>query len=302
MRNEVYFATAFAVLLMGNPLPVLAQWSIGAAGMRLAPPGQHRYVYFVFSNPLPGHEAEFNDWYLNTHLGDLVQLRGFAGVQRFALEMSPRLSSAGYDSGYIALWDMQDVDIAPLRARMKAAIDGGKSRLGPGFNYNPGGWTDAFYETISPRITRPDGKKPFMPAESDNRSHRPNRYVFLEFTDRPVSISENNFMAAADLRIKQVLSLPGWMAAQRFVLLQLPQQHFQILGNQDANHLPPPRVFPKYLTIWEVEGPSAKAAADELDLAVKTGHVSPLEANKSTTEASFWRPISPYVTKDLFER
>ncbi len=54
--------------------PALSQWSIGANATREAAADQHRYLYLVlvFSTPLPGHEAEFNDWYQITHLGDLV--------------------------------------------------------------------------------------------------------------------------------------------------------------------------------------------------------------------------------------
>jgi hypothetical protein len=292
---------ALAVLFLGLAVPASGQWSIGAPGLRQAPTGQHRYIYFVFSNPLPGHEEEFNDWYLNTHLGDLVQLDGFTGVQRFLLEVAPQLSPEGYESGYLALWDMEDSDIALLRARMKSAIDGGKSRLGPGFNYNPGGWTDAFFQAETPRITRPDRSRPFIPAPTDNKSHRPNRYMFLEFSNPAAGISDAAYTAALDRRINQVLALSGWMAAQRFTLLTLPPQHFDILGQQLANHLPP-HVFPKYLTIWEVEGESAKVASDALQAAIQNNQVSALKAEGATTEASFWRPISPYVTKDDFER
>jgi hypothetical protein len=301
MKYGTYFTAAFAAVLLGLAAPASAQWSIGAPGARQAPSGQHRYIYFVFSNPLPGQEAEFNDWYLNTHLGDLVQLAGFTGVQRFLLEVAPQLSPMGYDSGYLAQWDMEDTDIARLRARMKAAIDGGKSRLGPGFNYNPGGWTDAFFRAETPRITRPDGGRPFIPSPTDNKSHRPNRYMFLEFSNPAVGLSAAAYTAALDRRINQVLALPGWMAAQRFTLLTLPPQHFDILGQQMATRLPP-HVFPKYLTIWEVEGESAKVVSDTLQAAIRTNQVSVLKAEGTTTEASFWRPISPYVTKGDFER
>jgi hypothetical protein len=46
--------------LIMAPLP--GQWLIGAPGKREAPPGKHRYIMLVFANPIPGREAEFNDW------------------------------------------------------------------------------------------------------------------------------------------------------------------------------------------------------------------------------------------------
>ena len=86
-----------------------AQWSIGAPGNRVAPKGENRFTYLVFANPLPGHEAEFNDWYLNQHLGDLMQLDGWVGAQRFRLNgaITPRPTAGGYAQGYVVLWDLE---------------------------------------------------------------------------------------------------------------------------------------------------------------------------------------------------
>ena len=64
---------------------VPAQWSIGQRGTREPPQGQNRYVYLVMSDPLPGREFDFNDGYQNMHMGDLVQLPGWTGAQRFRL-------------------------------------------------------------------------------------------------------------------------------------------------------------------------------------------------------------------------
>jgi hypothetical protein len=63
----------------------MAQWSIGQPGSREPPPGLNRYVYMVMSDPLPGREFDFNDGYQNMHMGDLVQLPGWTGAQRFRL-------------------------------------------------------------------------------------------------------------------------------------------------------------------------------------------------------------------------
>ena len=68
---------------------VLAQWSIGQRGTREPLYGQNRYVYLVMSDPLPGREFDFNDGYQNMHMGDLVQLPGWTGAQRFRWRSSP---------------------------------------------------------------------------------------------------------------------------------------------------------------------------------------------------------------------
>ena len=40
-------------------------------------------VLLVMTEPLPGKEDEFNDWYSNVHLHELVKVPGIAAAQRF---------------------------------------------------------------------------------------------------------------------------------------------------------------------------------------------------------------------------
>src|SRR5690606_19186746 len=43
------------------------------------------YAYVVLSNPVPGRDQEYNDWYSNRHLADVVAVPGFVSAQRFRL-------------------------------------------------------------------------------------------------------------------------------------------------------------------------------------------------------------------------
>jgi hypothetical protein len=269
---------------------VQAQWSIGAPGKREAPPGKHRYVMLVFANPIPGREAEFNDWYTNTHMGDLVQLQGWMGAQRFRIvtNVQPRPSMAGYAHGYLIIWDLEEMEANAALSRMTAAISGGKSRLGAAFNYTPGAGANGTFEALGPRITRPDGKGPAMPDASDNKTPRPNRYVLMEF-ENAVPGKDAEFEKNAAQRIPTVLALPGWMAAQRFRMADTPGR--------------PPSGKPKYLTVWETEGLSAQAVNETLQQALKSGAIkNNAAADMSTAEIVYWEPITPYITKDDFVR
>jgi hypothetical protein len=42
-----------------------------------------QFKLIVFSDPLPGRDDEYNDWYDNTHLADALTLPGFKSAQRF---------------------------------------------------------------------------------------------------------------------------------------------------------------------------------------------------------------------------
>jgi hypothetical protein len=269
-----------------------AQWSIGAPGSREAPKGQDRYVYLVMSDPLPGREVDFNDAYQNTHMGDLVQLPGWTGAQRFRLApVMPRTTRPLFRRGYLIIWDQEGDDLGKIQSESRAAIAGGKSRLIAGFDYSADGPVSTTYRVIGPRVTRPDGTKPFMPAADDNKTPRPNRYVQLDFVEPAPGISDADFEAALSREINQVLGLPGWMAAQRFRLAPTPATS------------PPPRLaFTRYLVIWEAEGGAAQALQDARAAAVKSGQIAALASDPNTAQYSWWVTISPFITKDDFER
>ena len=294
-RRHIYqVATAYGVV-MGVLLSsaALAQWSIGQSGAREAPPGQNRYVYLVMSDPLPGREFDFNDRYQNMHMGDLVQLPGWTGAQRFRLvpNVMPRSTQPLYRRGNLIIWDQEGNDLGKLQSESRAAIAGGKSRLIPGFDYSADGPVSTTYQVIGPRTPRPDGKKPFIPDFTDNKTPRPNRYIMLDFVEPIAGVNDAAFEAALSKRVTEMLALPGWMAAQRFHLATPP-----------PGAAPPRLAFTKYLVIWETEGADAQGLQDALPAATRTGRVKALAVNPATAQSSWWVTTSPFIDKDDFER
>lgn len=271
----------------------MAQWSIGQPGTREPPPGQSRYVYLVMSDPLPGREFDFNDGYQNMHMGDLVQLPGWTGAQRFRLvpDVMPRNTQPLYRRGNLIIWDQQGTDLNKLRSDANAAIAGGKSRLIPGFDYSSDGPVRATYQVIAPRITRPDGRKPFIPAYADNKTPRPNRYIMLDFVEPAAGVSDSAFEAALSKRLIDVLALPGWMAAQPFRFATPP-----------SSAAPAHLTFTKYLVIWETEGSHAQELQNTLNTAANAGGVRALATDPTTAQSSWWVTSSPFITKDDFQR
>jgi hypothetical protein len=270
-----------------------AQWSIGQPGTREAPKGQNRYVYLVMADPLPGREADFNDGYQNMHMGDLVQLPGWTGAQRFRLmpDVAPRNIQPLYRRGNLIIWDQEGADLGKLQSDSRAAIAGGKSRLIPGFDYSDGGSVRAIYQVIGPRATRPDGRKPFIPDYADNKTPRPNRYIMLDFVEPVAAVGDADFEAALSRRVSEVLALPGWMAAQRFRFATPP-----------PGAAPQRLAFPKYLVIWETEGSNAQGLQDALAAATTAGQITALPADAATAQSSWWVTTSPFITKDDFQR
>jgi hypothetical protein len=223
-------------------------------------------------------------------MGDLVQLPGWMGAQRFRIvtTVQPRPTIAGYGHGYLMIWDLEETEANAALARSEAAIAGGKSRRGAAFNYTPGAGARGTYEAIGPRITRPDGKGPILPDASDNRTPRPNRYILTEFAN-PLPGKEAEFDKAVNQAIAGTLALPGWMAVQRYRMADTPGKT--------------PSDKPKYLSIWEAEGASAQAIHDAWMQALKSGAVKKNAAtDESTAETVYWEPITPHIGKEDFVR
>jgi hypothetical protein len=140
-----------------------------------------------------------------------VQLPGWTGAQRFRLvpDVAPRNIKPLYRRGNLIIWDQEGTDLGTLRSDAEAAIAGGKSRRIPGFDYSPDGGVRAYYQVIGPRTTRPDGRKPFIPAYADNKTPRPNRYIMLDFVEPIAGVDDATFEAALSKRVIEVLALPG---------------------------------------------------------------------------------------------
>jgi hypothetical protein len=120
-----------------------------------------------------------------------------------------------------------------------------------------------------------------------NVTPRPDRYILMDFAN-PLPGRETEFERSENQIIERALRLPGWMAAQRFRLVDTPGR---------------PSAKPKELTLWETEGTSAQAVQDTLSSAQKSGLIQKNAAtDQGTAEMVYWEPITPYITKNDFMR
>jgi hypothetical protein len=76
------------------------------------------FLVMVMSNPREGQEEEFNDWYENTHLDEVLATTSFTWAQRFVLDETKGAPAA---HRYLALYEAQgesaEAVIADLEAR-----------------------------------------------------------------------------------------------------------------------------------------------------------------------------------------
>jgi hypothetical protein len=73
------------------------------------------YKMIVFTDPAPGREDEYNDWYNNVHLRDLCSVPGFVSAQRFKLE---GMIAGELPTRYLAIYEMDTDDPAKVMAKV----------------------------------------------------------------------------------------------------------------------------------------------------------------------------------------
>jgi hypothetical protein len=63
-----------------------------------------RFKLVVLANPTDGREEEFNEWYSNIHLADIVAVPGFRSAQRFKLK-----EPMGFEhrQQYLAIYELE---------------------------------------------------------------------------------------------------------------------------------------------------------------------------------------------------
>ena len=66
------------------------------------------YKMIVMSRPAAGREDEYNDWYQNVHLGELVALPGFKSARRFRFARS---LAEGEVYPYMSIYEIETDDI-----------------------------------------------------------------------------------------------------------------------------------------------------------------------------------------------
>lgn len=86
---------------------------------------KQKYVFLVLTNAVDGREDEYNDWYTNQHLPDLMRLDGFVSAQRFELTELQRLITFPHPFRYAAIYEIETDDLAATYQAMQHAADTG---------------------------------------------------------------------------------------------------------------------------------------------------------------------------------
>ena len=78
----------------------------------------------VFTNPAPGRNAEFNTWYDEVHLRDVLGVDGFVAAQRFRLAEAQLVDDRSFE--YLAIYEIEADDVG---AALEALNSGSSSMV-----------------------------------------------------------------------------------------------------------------------------------------------------------------------------
>jgi hypothetical protein len=86
-----------------------------------------KYVFVVFTEPVEGQDAEYNEWYSDVHIPDVLKLDGITAARRFKLaSMTP--GQEGHPS-YLALYEIETDDISKIPVAIREAVQQGRMPL-----------------------------------------------------------------------------------------------------------------------------------------------------------------------------
>lgn len=84
-----------------------------------------RAVMLVHTNPVDdSREAEFNDWYDNTHIPEVLGVSGFLAATRYRLS-DAQLAPAEETHRYLAVYEIDSDDLEATTAALIEAAAGG---------------------------------------------------------------------------------------------------------------------------------------------------------------------------------
>jgi hypothetical protein len=71
-----------------------------------------KYTFVVLTNPTPGKDVEFNRWYNEQHIPDVLNAAGFVCAQRFRLSETQNSPKTDQTYKYLALYEIETDDLA----------------------------------------------------------------------------------------------------------------------------------------------------------------------------------------------
>ena len=81
----------------------------------------HRLV--VFSEATEGREDEYNQWYNEVHLKDVLSVEGFVAAQRFELSPAQLSDASAAPARFLAIYEIEAESLEAALAKLQAGAE-----------------------------------------------------------------------------------------------------------------------------------------------------------------------------------
>lgn len=115
-------------------------------------------TYLVFSNPVEGKEDEFNEWYDNVHLPEVLATPGMRAAQRFALLETDITHNSVLPKPahrYLLVYEMEG-DVDATMAKIQEAALSGTMHMSDALDLET--VSMSFWSPIGAKVVKPAGK------------------------------------------------------------------------------------------------------------------------------------------------
>lgn len=103
-----------------------------------------KFVFVVFTEPVEGQEDEYNEWYSEVHVPDVLKLDGITAARRFKLAaMNP--PQEGHPP-YLALYEIETDDVSQIPDAIRRAVREGRMPLSAALDQSKN--HTAYYEAL----------------------------------------------------------------------------------------------------------------------------------------------------------
>jgi len=230
------------------------------------------YYFFVFSNPVAGHEDEYNKWYNEQHAQDVVSIPGFVTAQRFVKNDLPLYRMVDLQvPKYLIVYKIVTDNVEAVFDEVSRRLKTGETVMSPAFDQKTS--VSYVYKPFRPEIKGVGG-------ESEGAKPGPKQIYYQVVFTAMVEGKERDFNLFYDQHhAPELAAIPGFVSAQRM-----------ILARPTTASIP----ATKYLALFKVETSDLAAVKQA---ATKPGTTSDAFDTKSTRGYTF-RAIGPVIEGD----
>jgi hypothetical protein len=78
-----------------------------------------KHILAVFSNPVEGRQEEYETWYSQRHIFDLLKVPGITGARLFSVVPEEEPMGPGVKQRYLAIYEIEGADIAHVLPKIQ---------------------------------------------------------------------------------------------------------------------------------------------------------------------------------------